>query len=101
MGQSSACRSCSLNIFFLISSFIRSLLSLRLCGVLDLRQLAFSFESQLTTGRIDVVAFFAAQGGGDLLSFERLKKSFLNVFRWAFPGKVFDFVVRNEIHFGV
>src|SRR5687767_3306987 len=62
---------------------------------------AFGFEAELAAGGVDVVAFFAPEGGGDVAGFEGFEKLFLDGFDGALPRQAFDFVVGDEVYFGV
>jgi hypothetical protein len=67
---------------------------------LDGMGLSMMPRSKLTAGGGDVVAFFAAQGGGDAGIREHFQEGFLLSFFRAFPGQAFDGVVGDEIDFG-
>ena len=60
-------------------------------------EFSFGFQPQLATGGVDVVAFFAAQRGDDLLLLQRGEKIFTGLFRRAFPCQTFHPVVGNQV----
>src|ERR1019366_7964367 len=58
----------------------------------------FRLQSQLTARGINIVAFFAAQGGDNLSLFQRGEKFFLGFLVRAFPRQTLDPVVGNQVH---
>ena len=64
---------------------------------------AFLFfpKAQLAAGGIDIVTFFAADGGPDASGKECPAEKMNRLFRGAFVGESLDFVVGDQIHFGV
>src|SRR6267378_2247829 len=52
-------------------------------------------QPQLSTGRIDVVSFFAAQRGCHFLGLERLEKGLLLLLLRALPRQALDLIVRD------
>ena len=58
-------------------------------------------KSQLAAGGIDIVTFFAADGSPNACGEERPAEKMNCLFRGTFVGETLDFVVGNQIHFGV
>src|SRR5207249_7505799 len=67
----------------------------------DAAQFPLGLQAQLAASRINVVPFFAAQRGGDLVFFQCLQKSFLGSFTGAFPRQPLNLIVRNQVHLGM
>ena len=58
-------------------------------------------KAQLAAGGIDIVTFFAADGSPNACGEERPAEKMNCLFRGTFVGETLDFVVGNQIHFGV
>ena len=57
-------------------------------------------EAELAAGGVNVVAFFAADGGLDFAGFEDVEKNVLSGLRRAHPREAFDGVVGDEVDLG-
>ena len=70
-------------------------------GTFDDAESGFVFEPELTAGGGDIVAFFAAQSGGDAGIGEYFQEGVLLGFVRALPGEAFDGIVGDEIDLGL
>src|SRR2546428_141042 len=64
-------------------------------------QRAFGLQPKLAAGGINIVALFAAEGGGDATRLEPFQEFLLHRLRRTFPRQTFHLVIRNQVHLRV